>query len=381
MLTPDSLFLLIKSLTKAEKRSFKLFITHYQASGDKVSLLLFNAIDSMEDYNESSVKKKLSKGLPTIEKLGNAKSYLYKQILKNLKNSISDDSSEVKLNNYLLEINILYKKELFKDCLDKIVKAKALAGKYDMLAKLIELDECEINVAWHLNDVGQIKSLRNKAPAEEDVFIEKLQELIALNSIARVWKAHTVEHGNGNSVLNEEFVARLMGHGVMQQPAKSFNAESKRLSLIGQLMTMTNNLAQKKAATYDFINHFERNVHQLGQNVNWYFSAMVSLSSPMIAEKKYIAAERLHTKMKSLYKKHEYDLKSLHRMSFLQFEIFLLLNQGEFALAFAKIPVFKAFAAESRLCQNPVAELFMLEWFSIICFTNQRFNDLQHYLG
>jgi len=48
----DALFQLIRSLEKAEKRHFKLYITRSSAKEDLKIIQLFDALDKMEDYDE-----------------------------------------------------------------------------------------------------------------------------------------------------------------------------------------------------------------------------------------------------------------------------------------------------------------------------------------
>ena len=48
----DELFQLIKSLEKAEKRNFKLFVKRNSAQEDLKIIHLFDALDKMEQYDE-----------------------------------------------------------------------------------------------------------------------------------------------------------------------------------------------------------------------------------------------------------------------------------------------------------------------------------------
>ena len=57
--SPDILFKLIKSLEKAEKRHFKLYIKRSSANEDLKIVRLFDALDKQEEYDEKSLLKKL----------------------------------------------------------------------------------------------------------------------------------------------------------------------------------------------------------------------------------------------------------------------------------------------------------------------------------
>ena len=54
----DTLFQLIKSLEKSEKRNFKLYIKRNSASEDLQSIQLFDALDKMDEYDEAQLLKK-----------------------------------------------------------------------------------------------------------------------------------------------------------------------------------------------------------------------------------------------------------------------------------------------------------------------------------
>ena len=60
----DILFQLVKSLEKAEKRHFKLYIKRSSSRQDLKIIQLFDAIDKARDYNEQLILKKI----PGVEK-------------------------------------------------------------------------------------------------------------------------------------------------------------------------------------------------------------------------------------------------------------------------------------------------------------------------
>jgi len=89
----DTLFQLIHSLEKAEKRHFKLYIKRSSTKEDLKIVQLFDALDKLNDYDEKALLKKL----PGIEKpqLSNLKTHLYKQILASLRLLKSADSIDL----------------------------------------------------------------------------------------------------------------------------------------------------------------------------------------------------------------------------------------------------------------------------------------------
>ena len=107
----DTLFQLIKSLEKSEKRHFKLYIKRNSAKEDLKIIELFDTLDKLTDYDETILLKKLK----TIEKpqLANVKVHLYKQLLASLRLLKRGDSVDLQLNEQLDYAHILYKKGLY----------------------------------------------------------------------------------------------------------------------------------------------------------------------------------------------------------------------------------------------------------------------------
>ena len=78
----DNLFQLIKSLTKSEKRQFKLYVGRMGSNNNAKFLSLFNFLDKLDKYSEKAI---LVKGIVTKQQHSNLKAHLYKQILINLR--------------------------------------------------------------------------------------------------------------------------------------------------------------------------------------------------------------------------------------------------------------------------------------------------------
>ena len=75
----ENLFLLIKSLSKSEKRQFKLFVGRVKSNKDSKFIKLFNLLDKSSKYNDLEI---LKKNFVTKQQLSNLKAHLYNQILQ-----------------------------------------------------------------------------------------------------------------------------------------------------------------------------------------------------------------------------------------------------------------------------------------------------------
>ena len=138
----DILFQLIKSLQKAEKRHFKLYIKRSSTKEDLKIVQLFDALDKLDDYDEKLLLKKL---LSTEKpQLANLKAHLYKQILSSLRLLKTTDNIDLQLSEHLDYARILYNKGLKHQALKILEKAKELAKanqKFNYLAQVISLEK------------------------------------------------------------------------------------------------------------------------------------------------------------------------------------------------------------------------------------------------
>ena len=127
----DELFQLIKSLEKAEKRNFKLFVQRNATSSDMKTVQLFDALDKLEDYDEESLLKRNT----DIKKqqLSNLKSHLYRQILASLRILKDDNNIQLQLHELMDYSRILYDKGLYLQSLKTLDRVKEYAKEQHQL--------------------------------------------------------------------------------------------------------------------------------------------------------------------------------------------------------------------------------------------------------
>ena len=137
----DQLFNLIHSLSKGEKRFFKLYASRLTTAGDKKFVILFDAIEKQKVYNEDKILEKNKQLNPT--QFSNLKAHLYYQLLKSTKLCNSSNLENIKITELLDYARILYNKCLYKECVKMIDKAKAMASENDRSVLLLEMLELE----------------------------------------------------------------------------------------------------------------------------------------------------------------------------------------------------------------------------------------------
>ena len=136
----DNLFLLIKSLTKSEKRQFKLYVGRLGVNSDSKFLNLFNLLEKSKIYDEKFI---LKNGTIKKQQLANVKAHLYKQILISLKLNPSHQNIRSLIREQLDFASILYHKGLYKQSLKILDKAKDLAIQNEEKNLAFEIVELE----------------------------------------------------------------------------------------------------------------------------------------------------------------------------------------------------------------------------------------------
>lgn len=136
----DHLFLLVKSLTKSEKRQFKLYAGRLEINQGSKFIWLFNFLDKAKTYNERAI---LQEGIIQKRQLANVKSHLYKQILISLKLNPTHQNVRLQIREQLDFASILYHKGLYKQSLKILDKSKETAIEYEEKNLAYEIVELE----------------------------------------------------------------------------------------------------------------------------------------------------------------------------------------------------------------------------------------------
>ena len=199
----DILFQLIKSLEKAEKRHFKLYIKRSSSREDLKVIQLFDAIDKGKDYDERIILRKL----PGIEKpqFANLKAHLYKEILASLRLLKSTDSIDLQLHEQLDYARILYNKGLYLQSLKILERAKDLAKHYHQESFLIQVISLEKKIeTLHITRSGDGAAEKLTQEATE-VNVQR-QEITALSNLALQLYRWYVKHGHARNPKDEKGV-------------------------------------------------------------------------------------------------------------------------------------------------------------------------------
>ncbi|CAM4073663.1 MULTISPECIES: hypothetical protein [Flavobacterium] len=175
----DNLFILIKSLSRSEKRQFKLYANRLDVNENAKFLLLFNLLDKTDDYNEDMI---LKSRIVTKLQLSNLKAHLYKQILISLRMNPVNQNIRILIREQLDFATILYHKGLYKQSLKILEKAKVIAlenQEKNIAYEIVELEKVIESQYITRSIVGRADelTLQAKELSKQNVIASKLSNL------------------------------------------------------------------------------------------------------------------------------------------------------------------------------------------------------------
>jgi hypothetical protein len=153
----DQLFSLIKSLTKAEKRNFKLYANRLDSTnGDTKFIQLFDMLDKMTEYTDELVIKRLS-GIDKTN-LPNLKRHLYKQLLISLRLIYIQKNIDIEIREQLDFARILYSKGMYMQALKMLERIKQTAIEHHQDILHLEILEFQKHIeARHITRSRRVK--------------------------------------------------------------------------------------------------------------------------------------------------------------------------------------------------------------------------------
>lgn len=172
----NALRYLIDSLTKAEKRHFKLYAKRNFGDKDLKFLILFDLYDRGNELDNSHLKKKLpgTKG----SSLSNLKSHLYEQLLISLRLLHHNDPS-IRIDELISFSKVLYTKGLYFQSLNQLYKARSIAETYQ--------DDLALYAINHMERKIELFFVTESGPNQAENIVQKNNEIRAILKSSDDW--------------------------------------------------------------------------------------------------------------------------------------------------------------------------------------------------
>ena len=282
------LFDLVQSLSRSEKRYFKLFCAQSGAAANY--LRLFDAMEKQEAYDEQALKKKFA-GETFIRQLHVTKHYLRNLILKSLRNFHAHISKDAELKDILRNVEILFHKELYPCCQDELQKARTLAENYELYSSLVDID------TWQRKVDQAIK------PNDYEVFLHSMsrqqRSIEMLNNTNRYWQFTIRSSQNTlsrSSVLDED---DLLLDDITN--AKTLEARVLHYNTLYFKHLRSNNVVEAERTLHQLVVYLEGHPERIDEEPGLFASSVNNFLSFLVFRKKYEQALKIVQRAKIVY--------------------------------------------------------------------------------
>ncbi|MCF8256870.1 MAG: hypothetical protein K9J06_04925 [Flavobacteriales bacterium] len=375
----DKVFQLIKSLTKAEKRYFRLHVGKHGAEKNNHHEL-FDVYDGLETFTEEALlgalhNKAIKNSLPT------AKSRLYDAVLRSLDDFHAKSSIDAQLKRTLHFVEILYKKSLYHQSHKLLEGAKRLAYQYDKHTSLLEIFMWE-KMLIEKDNYENVGEGELEAMMAENTRIISLIEVFndfwgiksrLFHILNRKGKART-EEGllKLKSIIDDTLLNRNPDH-IFHESEYLYN------HIYSAYYFGVGDYANSYIYLENNVRHIEANLHKFSEEPNVYFSILTNIvyiaSQLHKYEEVFFYLKKLRELPATMDIENNEDLEIKLFSSANSIELTIYFLTGDFEKGLDLIPQIEMGLVQYDHKLNSVRKAFFFFNIAIIYFGAGRYND------
>lgn len=207
----SEVFRLIKSLSAAEKRNFKLYASRNHIQSQLKFIELFDILDKADSYDEERILLKF-RGMSK-SKIANLRRHLYKQILSSLRVITVSKRPNVEVRAMIDYAYILYEKAFYLETIKILEKAKRHAEKYCLYYLHLSILEFEKRIeSRHITRSGKEKAYA--LIRESEAINKKVSDSIHLSNLRADLHAKYLQNGHCQSNSEKKALEKLFSNAI-----------------------------------------------------------------------------------------------------------------------------------------------------------------------
>ena len=224
----DHVHRLIRSMTRQEKRYFKLYASRHVVGGKNTSLMLFDAIVGMESYHEEELHERFV-GEAFLKRFTVTKHRLYDIVLASLEAFHADSSVDARLNRQLHRVEILYQRGLYLDAEKILRNVRFLGEQHGRTHVLVHVAEWERRLMERMNYEG-VRDADLRALADRGTGL-----LSDLERMERLWQLKSrsfmllYREGKSRSEKSEVALRALLDDPLLKKEAAAASPKARFL--------------------------------------------------------------------------------------------------------------------------------------------------------
>jgi hypothetical protein len=364
----DALFVLIKSLSKSEKRYFRL----QPMAEDGQHRLLFDAMEKLSVYDEDKLLK-LLKNSPIIDALSIAKNRLYHTLLKSLASFHHKATARAEVMRLLQSIEVLYNRQLLEQA-DKLVhSALKIARKNELSALQLELNEWKERILEAMNIPGVERyQILNSNYTEMKAVLSSIQNEKEIACMKWSWFAGYYTNGQPRQTEEQENDERLILEIEVKQTV-SLEARIKLLQLKGAVLLNARKPTESLNSLAELLDLLKNNEWKNNQDITILRNALANAAVISAQLKNAKEASTYLSQLENCFE--ESENKSLLHSTALT--VFLLQKNSESAYTYI--------LEHNEISAIPDGEFDIRTshvWFqsAVICFIQQEFKQSERFI-
>ena len=372
---------LIKSMSKSEKRYFKLIVLKNIRGKSSHYIKLFDLIDKTGSA-EKKVIQKLYRDENFMKKgFSVYKTWLYEQILKSLRSYHSKRNVDDKIMELIRDAKILYDKTLYPDAGKALKKAKSLACKYEKHTLLPEI------IRWQ-KKILNTWSIYGKTSENDIIRLFEEEKLSGhkMDNINEYWKQRALlflSYRINGMIRAEEDIDRY--HAFINVPilkneklALSYEAKIGFYGINAFYFSAVNNMEESYNHNKKRVALMEAHPHLIEDDPANYSNAFHNLLISTKGLDRYKEFFNMISRVKSFLRKFQLRSSVLLRICVLEFETYLEI--GQFKKATLLLPEVEGVFTELTN-KDEMLELFFNMNKAILYFGNKDYNKALAYLN
>ncbi len=281
------LFELIKSLSPAEKRYFRLFSTVSVERSDYYDV--FKAIDGQEVYDERLIKEKFSDRNFTAQ-FHVIKNYLKDLILRALRNFHHKASKNGEVKDILRNVEILNNKELYNLMDSELSRAERIAVEYELWESQLEILDWRRRFGQHINP--QDHEIVRKISVDQEKILARIENKLTYYKLIADVASSIYENtapGKDESLLED------IGN------AKTFESKILHYNSVYFKEIRDENGEKGAESLSEFVEFMESFPNRLTESPGMYASTVNNLISYEIFSRNFRKAGERIEKLKEVY--------------------------------------------------------------------------------
>ncbi len=273
----DLILAFIRSLSRNEKRFFKIHALRHVIGEQNNYVRLFDVLDKVkENYKRKDVLASLkSKGLARY--FSSELNYISNLLIDSLCQYHSESKAEFRIKRLMQASQVLYEKNLYSHSLKLLKKAKAEAYEFDKFEELLRITSLEREIAnQSLTTVEELTQVTNAIHQEEKEAIRKLNNKFDLRHLSDSIFLMAKKNGVARTEEQLNECRALFSNPLLKDDKAVLSYDAKRYFLNAHIFYyyMINDLKKNHQYRVKFIQLLDSNAQRRTEDIAVYLSGL-----------------------------------------------------------------------------------------------------------